>query len=63
MKQSSITEAELIDRYKVVNELTSSSPSGHHIGCYKAALQDPNLASLHSAMMPLLFQAGFAPER
>jgi hypothetical protein len=36
---ATITEAEFIDTCKVANESTSSSPSGRHMGHYKAVLQ------------------------
>jgi hypothetical protein len=49
--------------YQVANENTSSSPSGRHIGHYKAILRDPSLVQLHSQMMSLPFQVGFAPQR
>jgi hypothetical protein len=44
-------------------EATSSSPSGRHIGHYKAIIKDPVLVSLHTAMMSIPFQVGIAPER
>jgi hypothetical protein len=43
--------------------MTSSSPSGRHIGHYKAILNDPVLTQLHATMMPNPFQIGFTPDR
>jgi len=48
--------------YRVAHESTSSSPSGRHIGHYKAVLKDPSLVCMHSQMMSIPFQAGFAPQ-
>jgi len=47
----------------VAQENTSLSPSGRHIGHYKAAIDDPTLVNLHSTMMSIPFTAGFAPQR
>jgi hypothetical protein len=47
----------------VANESTSSSPSGRHIDHYKAIIKDLQLVGLHSQMMSIPFQMGFAPER
>ncbi len=59
----SITEEEFVATYKATRETTSSSPSGRHVGHYKAAVKDPTLVSLHTSMMSIPFQAGFAPAR
>jgi hypothetical protein len=58
-----LTREEFISAYKVSKESTSSSPSGHHIGHYKAVVQDPTLAQLHSQMMSFPFIHGFSPDR
>jgi hypothetical protein len=58
-----ITDAEFISTYKATSEATSSSPSGRHVGHYKAILNDPTLVSLHASMMSIPFQVGFAPDR
>jgi hypothetical protein len=48
--------------YRVAQESTSSSPSGRHISHYKAILKDPTLVQMHSQIMSLPFQVGFAPQ-
>ncbi len=58
-----ITEEEFISTFRVVREDTSSSPTGHHVGHYKAILKDPALVQVHTTMMSIPFQAGFAPQR
>jgi hypothetical protein len=60
---STVTEEDFIQTFKHTKEMSSSSPSGRHIGHYKAALKAPILVQLHSTMMSLPFQHGFAPER
>jgi hypothetical protein len=52
-----------INSYKKSLENTSSSPSGRHIGHYKAVTKDHTLTQLHADMMTIPFQAGFVPPR
>jgi hypothetical protein len=59
---ATISPEEFVSTYKAASENTSSSPSGRHIGHYKAVLDDPILVQLHSRMISIPFQAGFAPE-
>ena len=45
------------------NEKTSTSPSGRHLGHYKAILQQPTLIDYHCIMATLPLVYGFAPSR
>lgn len=56
-----ITDEEFIST--LVYEATSSSPSGRHVGHYKAILKNPDMVSFHSIMMSIPFQVGIAPDR
>jgi hypothetical protein len=58
-----ISEEDFVSTFRSANEATSSSPSGRHIGHYKAAIKDPELVSLHAKMMSIPFMVGFAPDR
>jgi hypothetical protein len=58
-----ITDSDFISAYKCLQEDTSSSPSGRHVGHYKVILDDPNLVSLHATMMTIPFAQGFIPPR
>jgi hypothetical protein len=58
-----ISDEDCIPTFRAASEATLSSPSGRHIGHYKAAVQDPRLVSLHAKMMSVPFQVGFAPDR
>jgi Reverse transcriptase (RNA-dependent DNA polymerase) len=44
-------------------ESTSTSPSGRHLGHYKAAILDDDITHLHVDMLNIPIQLGFAPER
>jgi hypothetical protein len=56
-----ITEDDFISSCKAAKESTSSSPSGRHIGHYKAIVNDPTLVSMHASMMSIPFQVGIVP--
>jgi len=49
--------------YSRVQEHTSSSYSGRHVGHDKAVLQNTDLVDIHSKMMSLPYQTGFSPQR
>jgi hypothetical protein len=44
-------------------ETTSTSPSGRHLGHYKIAILDDEVAQLHVDMINFPITYGFAPER
>jgi hypothetical protein len=49
--------------YKAMDERTSSSPSGRHLGHYKAATFSEELSNLYSIMMSIPLLAGISPTR
>ncbi len=61
--QTFITGEEFISAYKVTKENTSSSPSSHHVGHYKAAISNPAITMIHCTMISLPFAHGFTPAR
>jgi hypothetical protein len=58
-----ITTDQLASCYNAMDERTSSSPSGRHLGHYKAAINSPSLSELHSFMISIPLVAGFSPRR
>jgi hypothetical protein len=53
--QTDISPKDFIGTYKYSKESTSSSPSGRHIGHYKAVTDDQELINRHVSMMSLDF--------
>ena len=45
------------------DEKTSTSPSGRHLGHYKAIIRDRKIAQLYGIMCELPVKHGFAPKR
>jgi hypothetical protein len=58
-----IKNEDFIGVYKALKENTSSSPSGRHVGHYKAVVGDPVLVTMHAIMMTLPFGHGFVLDR
>jgi hypothetical protein len=58
-----ISEEEFSSAYKAIKETTSSSPSGQHVGHYKAVINDLSLVQMNCTMMSLPFMHGFTPCR
>ncbi len=50
-----------VSLYKVLDEWTSSSPSGRHLGHYKAATQSDPLTKIHSQLMSIPAFTGHSP--
>jgi len=57
-----ITPQQFQSCYKAMDERTSSSPSGCHLGHYKVAALSDDLSTLHSSMMSIPLLAGFSPK-
>jgi hypothetical protein len=61
--QSAFTVEDYTDGIKDRKKTTSTSPSGRHLGHYKAALYDEDLSQIHVDMLILLILYGFASGR
>ena len=59
----SITIDEFKQGLKSVAEKTSSSPSGRHLGHYKASLKDDILCPFYSTVTSIPFELGFTLDR
>ena len=70
-----VTEADFISGFKGWKECTSTSPLGHHLGHYKAMINDPDrkkkpelcdreidFVELMAKMINILLKYGFAPK-
>jgi len=67
---SEITEGDYIDGFKKWTESTSTSPSGRHLGHYKAIVSNPlkeerelNFIELYVKVINIPLKYGFAPSR
>jgi Reverse transcriptase (RNA-dependent DNA polymerase) len=58
-----ISEADFSKGIRKWRESTSTSPSGRHLGHYKAALKDRELTRGYSMMLNLPIRLGFSPQR
>ena len=58
-----LTVQQFISGIKIWKETTSTSPSGRHLGHYKAIIRDADLAQLFTTLTSLPLKYGFAPER
>lgn len=58
-----ISSAAFRKTFQNLKESKASSPSGRHVGHYKAAAEDEELTQLHCDMMSLPFAHGFSPSR
>jgi hypothetical protein len=58
-----ITEDQFINTYKHLDEKTSSSPSGRHIGHYKAVLSSKHLPTLYAKLMSIPLMTGLSPPK
>ena len=58
-----ITQFELNEGWRRVKERTSSSPSGLHVGHWKAACKDPALLWVNTVMLNVPYRSGYSPKR
>lgn len=60
---TTITPEQFIATVKDWKESTSTSISGRHLGHYRTAILDEDVARLHTNLLNLPITHGFAPER
>jgi hypothetical protein len=60
---SSIYSGGITTRNKALDECISSSPSGRHLGHYKAAMTCEKLAIVHGQLMIIPAISDFSPKR
>ena len=58
-----ISREELAEGWKRVKERTSSSPSGLHIGHWKAGCDDPGIHWINTTMINIPYMSGYSPKR
>jgi len=58
-----ITKDQFKNLYNNIEERTSSSPSGRHLGHYKVAAKSNLLAELHTNMMSIPYMVGISPQQ
>ena len=58
-----ITKKDFHQIFSKWKESTTTSPSGRHLGHYKAILETPELIEFHCIMASLPIKFGFAPDR
>ena len=58
-----ITKKDFHQMFCKWKESTTTSPSGRHLGHYKAILETPELIEFHCIMASLPIKFGFAPDR
>ena len=61
--QTDITTEQFVDAIKKWKESTSTSPSGRHLGHYRTAILDDAVTTLHTQLLNIPIQYGFAPAR
>ena len=58
-----ISREELAEGWKRVKERTSSSPSGLHIGHWKAGCDDPGIHWINTILINIPYMSGYSPKR
>ena len=58
-----ISREELVTGWKKVKERTSSSPSGLHVGHWKAGCEDPGILWANTILTNIPYMSGYSPIR